>query len=194
MYSRLFFGDYEHCIKKRSHISLLLAFLFLFPPLHLFIIPFYFAQKNSFSKVFTADFKRVHLFLIIYVIIIILTINLVSGYLFADYALQSNVSMLSSSQEISLSQLASIIIIAPIIEEFYFRGLLFNYFEKTQSKTFVLLLTSLFFSIIHFNIPSAPTLFALGASLGLFKLITGSILLTIILHSIFNCFMLLIIL
>ena len=88
----------------------------------------------------------------------------------------------------------STVVFAPITEEFYFRGILFKYFEERNSKLFILILTSLIFSIIHFNVPAAPTLFILGFSLGLVKLITGSILSSIIMHSLFNCIMLLMIL
>ena len=121
-------------------------------------------------------------------------VNLVSGYLFSDYPLQKNVSQLSISREITIIQLLSIAVLAPITEEFYFRGILFKYFEERNGKFFILIITSLLFSIIHLNVPATPTLFILGLSLGLIKLTTGSILITIIMHSLFNCIMLLMIL
>jgi len=179
---------------KRCDISLLIVLLFLFPPLHLLIIPFYFSQEKLFSQVFRFELKKLYPIIIIYFIIIILAVNLVSGYFFPDYPLQKNVSQLSISREITIIQLLSIAVISPVAEEFYFRGILFNYFEKRNCKLFILILTSLIFAVIHFNIPATPTLFILGFSLGLVKLTTGSILITIIMHSIFNCSMLLMIL
>ena len=179
---------------KKSPIPLLLALLFLIPPLHLFIIPYYFAQKNLFNQVFKIGLQRFNIFVIVYIIIIILAINFLSGYLFVEYSLQNHVNQLSVSQKITISQLLSIAVLAPIIEEFYFRGILFKYFEKTKCKFFILIVTSLIFTFIHFNIPSSPTLFALGISLAYLKLITCSLFLPIIMHSLFNCLMLLMIL
>lgn len=179
---------------KRCNISLLLLFLFLFPPLQLLIIPFYLTRKNSYAQVFKIKFKNLNSCIIVYLIIIILVVNLVSGYLLSDYPLQKNVSQLSTSREITIIQLLSTLVFAPITEEFYFRGILFKYFSERNGKLFILILTSLIFSIIHFNVAATPTLFILGISLGLIKLTTDSIFITIIMHSIFNCTMLLMIL
>ncbi len=194
MFNQLNLYDHTHHTFKRCNTSLLIVFLFVFPPLQLLIIPFYFYQKNSFSQVFKFEFKKLNPLIIIYFIIIISVVNLFSGCFFSDYPLQKNVSQLSISGEITIIQLLSTLVIAPITEEFYFRGILFNYFEKRNSKLFILILTSLIFSIIHFNVPATPTLFILGFSLGLVKLTTGSILITVTLHSLFNCTMLLMIL
>jgi membrane protease YdiL (CAAX protease family) len=193
MFNQLNLYDHTHHTIKRCKISLLLVFLFLFPPLQLLIIPFYYSQNSLFSKVFKFDFKKINPFIIIYLIVIILVINLVSGCFFSDYSPQKNVNQLSITQEITTIQLLTILILAPVIEEFYFRGILFNYFEKRNGKLFILITTSLLFSIIHFNISATPTLVILGISLGLIKLITGSMLITIIMHSLFNCIMLLMI-
>ena len=179
---------------KKFYTPLLLVLLFIIPPLHLFIIPYYFSQKNSFNQVFRIGLQKLNIFVIVYIIIIILAINLVSGYLFVDYPLQNNVNQISVSQKITILQLFSIVVLAPIIEELYFRGILFKYFEKTKCKFFILIITSLIFTFIHFNIPSSPTLFALGISLAYLKLITCSLFLPIIMHSLFNCLMLLMIL
>ena len=186
------YDSIKHIIKRRE-ISLLIVLLFLFPPLQLLIIPFYFSQKNLFFQAFRFELKKLYP-IIIYFIIIILGVNLISGFFFPDYPLQKNVSQLSISREITTIQLLSIVVLAPVTEEFYFRGILFNYFEKRNCKLFILIVTSLIFSIIHFNVPATPTLFILGISLGLIKLTTGSILITIIMHSLFNLIMLLMIL
>ena len=179
---------------KRCNISLLLVFLFLFPPLQLLIIPFYLTRKNLYTQVFKIKFKNLNSYIIVYLIIIILAVNFVSGYLLSDYPLQKNVSQLSISREITIMQLLSVLVFAPITEEFYFRGILFKYFAERNGKLFILISTSLLFSIIHLNVTAAPTLFILGFSLGLVKLITDNILSSIIMHSLFNCIMLLMIL
>lgn len=193
MFNQLKLYDHTYHTIKRYNIILLL-FLFLFPPLQLLIIPFYFSQKNILYQVFKFELRRLNPFIVLFFIIIILMVNLVSSYLFWDYPLQKNVNQLSISREITIIQLLSIVVIAPVAEEFYFRGILFNYFKKRSGKLFILILTSLIFSIIHFNVPATPTLFILGISLGLIKLTTDSIFITIIMHSIFNCIMLLMIL
>jgi membrane protease YdiL (CAAX protease family) len=190
MQNKSFFCDFI----KRFPVPLLLALFFLIPPLHLFIIPYYFGQKNSFDQVLKFGLQRLNIYIIVYIIICILAINFLSGYLLFDYSLQNNVNLLTVSQKITISQLFSIVVLAPIIEEFYFRGILLKYFEKTKCKFFILIATSLIFTLIHFNIPSSPTLFALGIFLAYLKIITGSLFLPIIMHSIFNCIMLLMIL
>ena len=190
MQNKSFFCDFI----KRFPVPLLLALLFFIPPINLFIIPYYFSQKNSFDQVLKFGLQRLNIYIIVYIIIFILAINFLSGYLLFDYSLQNNVNQLTVSQKITISQLFSIVVLAPIIEEFYFRGILFKYFEKTKCKFFILIVSSFIFTFIHFNILSSPTLFALGISLAYLKLITGSLFLTIIMHALFNCLMLLMIL
>ena len=167
----------------------LLVFLFLFPPLHLLIIPLYLTQKN-FREFPEIKSKKIYLALILFFLTLILTVNLVSGFFLEDYPTQSNVTQFSVTQNITFIQIVSIVIISPIIEEFYFRGILFDFLKKTQCGVLVIFLTSLLFSTIHFNILSTPTLLTLGFLLGLFKIISNSIIFPVIIHSLFNFFML----
>ncbi len=87
----------------------------------------------------------------------------------------------------------SIIIAAPIFEEFLFRGVLLSYL-RTKMGTYVAIFTSaLIFSLFHFspsqsieNISLLLTLFAFGSYLGFVYLKTRSLYSSILLHVTFN--------
>ena len=45
----------------------------------------------------------------------------------------------------------SVVILAPILEEFMFRGILYNFFKRFLNRFFSIILTSLIFAFFHFN-------------------------------------------
>ena len=180
--------------KKKTIIALLLVVLFLLPPLHLLIIPLYLSfklkQREGASRKWNIRCTQI----IIYSLISIISVNLISGSLFANFPLQSNVSQIKESFDISITQLFSILLISPIIEELYFRGILLESFKHTQPILISFCMTSALFAIIHFNIISSPTLFVLGLTLAFLRLYSNRIIYPIIMHVIFNFIMLLFIL
>lgn len=76
--------------------------------------------------------------------------------------------------------------IAPVLEEFLFRGVLFSVALKGRAFLFVALLTSLYFSLMHLHGPSLLSLLVLSVGFSAGYAATGSILTPIAMHAIFN--------
>jgi|GEM_PF-828109 len=100
----------------------------------------------------------------------------------------------SSSSIFNLSiALFLIVIFAPLIEEFIFRGCMQNYLRKKLGVKFSMILTSLLFAFMHFslsqktsNIPLILSLFSFSLYLCFIYEKTRSLTSSIILHSTFN--------
>lgn len=89
--------------------------------------------------------------------------------------------------------LTLIIVAAPFIEEFLFRGCLQNFLRKIMGVKFSIVVTSLFFSLLHFSFSQQASNFPLLVSLFMFSLYLGfvyektrSLSSSIILHMTFN--------
>lgn len=82
-------------------------------------------------------------------------------------------------------------VIAPIIEELIFRGLIFHGFRKNYNGFVAVFMSALLFSLFHLNPWQIPATFVLGLLLGWLMLRTNNILLAILGHSINNAWVLL---
>lgn len=107
--------------------------------------------------------------------------------------LVSNISMPNFINEvfdeISVSPIIlilSVSVVAPIYEEIIFRGILLKGMSKKINPIVALVITSLFFAIVHMNIPQGINAFFLGLVLGFIYLKTGSIYLSIFAHFVNN--------
>lgn len=78
----------------------------------------------------------------------------------------------------------SVVILAPIVEEFIFRGVFFNLLSKKRSTLFALVASSLFFGVLHLEtmVPTA----VIGFVLAVIYHITGSLRLVIAAHMVNN--------
>ena len=85
----------------------------------------------------------------------------------------------------------SIVLIAPIIEEFYFRKTLYNLLREHFNIFISIILSSFYFGVIHQNIYAFPTLFILGIVLSFIIVLTRNWIYCVICHSLFNVLMLL---
>jgi membrane protease YdiL (CAAX protease family) len=79
-------------------------------------------------------------------------------------------------------------IIAPVFEEFFFRGLLLNGFVNNYSIRKSIILSSLLFGLVHLNPWQFVSALIIGIFLGWIYLRTKSLLLNIYFHVIFNSF------
>ncbi len=90
----------------------------------------------------------------------------------------------------TLSQRVMIIIlavgIAPIAEEFVFRFFLYGVLRRYLGRFSGLLFTSLLFAAVHTHLPSFAPLFVLGACFTIAYEWSGSILVSMTMHSLFN--------
>lgn len=78
-------------------------------------------------------------------------------------------------------------ILAPITEEFIFRGVLLKFFSR-KGTVFGILISALLFAIVHGNIPQAVGAFLIGIVYGYIAVKTKSILVPIIAHAFNNSF------
>jgi membrane protease YdiL (CAAX protease family) len=77
----------------------------------------------------------------------------------------------------------AIVILAPMIEELFFRGYLYDQIEKGPWPLIAIPLTSVLFSLVHFQPLSFLPIFFMGLIMGWTRKRTGSILPSLILHS-----------
>lgn len=82
-------------------------------------------------------------------------------------------------------------VVAPIIEELIFRGLLLHGFRKNYNGFVSVFMSALLFSLFHLNPWQMPATFILGMLLGWVMLRTNNIFLAILGHSINNAWVLL---
>lgn len=80
----------------------------------------------------------------------------------------------------------SVAVIAPISEEIIFRGIILKGMANKMNPTLALVMSSLFFSIIHMNIPQGINAFLIGLIIGFIYLNTSSIYLCIFAHFVNN--------
>lgn len=77
-------------------------------------------------------------------------------------------------------------VIAPIVEESIFRGLILHGLKKNYSASTSIFISALLFSLFHLNPWQIPATFVLGLLLGWIMIRTNNILLAIIVHSLNN--------
>lgn len=84
-----------------------------------------------------------------------------------------------------------VVVIAPVIEELIFRGLILQGLRKNYHAVTAVLVSALMFSLFHLNPWQMPATFILGVLLGWLMIRTNSILLAILGHSLNNLMVLL---
>jgi membrane protease YdiL (CAAX protease family) len=78
------------------------------------------------------------------------------------------------------------VVIAPISEEFVFRGFLYGVLKRFAGALPALIFSALLFGLIHMHIPSLLPLFLLGCVLTLAYELSGSLLVPMTMHAFFN--------
>ena len=84
----------------------------------------------------------------------------------------------------------AVVVIAPIGEETLFRGFLFRGWHRAPHDAWpVIIVTALLWAIIHpqYDLYFIAQVFAFGLVLGWFRWITGSTILTMLMHGLINC-------
>jgi membrane protease YdiL (CAAX protease family) len=96
--------------------------------------------------------------------------------------------LLASSDSMAVVVLitAFAIAIAPVFEEFVFRGFAYPVLKQRWGTLWALMVVSAVFAAIHFDLPSLGPLFALAVGLGLAYELSGSLLAPITMHALFN--------
>lgn len=78
------------------------------------------------------------------------------------------------------------VVIAPVVEETLFRGVLFTSLLKGRSFASAALLSGLYFALVHVHAPSLLPLLALSVAFSAAYAATGSLLTPIVMHALFN--------
>lgn len=103
---------------------------------------------------------------------------------------QTIVEMFSGSQTIQERALIIIlaVAVAPLVEEFIFRFLFYGVLKRYFGRGIGLLVNATLFAAVHAHIPSAAPLFVLGSCFTLAFEWSGSILVPMTMHALFNSF------
>lgn len=101
----------------------------------------------------------------------------------SEESYQETLQTLSKEPIISLFQVC---ILAPIIEEILMRGYLLHGLTANYGRIIALLVSSLLFALLHFNMVQTLSSFICGIVLGLLYLQTGTILCCILTHAGYN--------
>ena len=78
------------------------------------------------------------------------------------------------------------VLVAPVLEEIFFRGILLRFLLGHANPTVALIISSLMFSVLHFNTDSFLPIAVLGFLLGKVYLDTGDLRASIWMHVLFN--------
>lgn len=112
----------------------------------------------------------------------------VQQFLRGSSSKQSIVEMFNSSQTINdrVMIIVFAVALAPVAEEFLFRFFLFGVLKRYFGLLFGLVANALLFAAVHGHLPSFAALFVLGACFTVAYEWSGSILVSMTMHSLFN--------
>jgi len=112
--------------------------------------------------------------------------------------LQAPVQMIMDAKENNPALLIYLIIlatiVAPICEEFVFRGYIYGTLKRFSCRFFAATISSLFFAIVHANVWSTIPLFIVGLGLAIIYEISKSLWAPMLAHCLFNSLSILVIL
>ena len=120
-----------------------------------------------------------------------LAISFISSQVLSGYPKQESVQKLAEMQ--SLTEVFNIacyaLVVAPVLEEFLFRGILFRAMKRSFGVGPALVISSILFGLVHQNVLSFVPLTFLGIILSLSYERTGDLRTCIFIHAFFNGFM-----
>lgn len=161
----------------------------LLQPLLFWLIIYHFSKPNTKIEININRACSI-LFLVLLFIPVLILVNALSFHLLKDLSPQEIVTTIIEEDHISYTQVFSILVLSPLIEELYFRKTLLDDLCGRIGSLWSIFFTSFYFTIVHLNILSSPTLLVLGILLGVIYQKTKSVTSCIIVHAIFNFIML----
>jgi membrane protease YdiL (CAAX protease family) len=133
--------------------------------------------------------KVIETTLVMYLMLIPLQI-LVWGYGWilgdAGYNAPTNPFMHFSGGADLLAIFTAVVILAPLIEEIFFRGYLFKLFQDKLGNNPAIALTAILFAAVHFNIYTFLPILIMGGLMGWARKRSGSIVPSLIFHALNN--------
>lgn len=116
-----------------------------------------------------------------------LTIEWLKGF-WPDLALQDSVKLFLENGELGtrLIMAATAVIVAPLVEETVFRGFVYGVVKRFTDPIFAAIVSAALFALAHFHLGSAVPLFLLALGfVGAYER-TGSLLVPMLMHALFN--------
>jgi len=101
-----------------------------------------------------------------------------------------NASQASDQQAVSLLMVLAVVV-APVAEETLFRGYIYGVLKRYAGPFVAAILSATIFAAMHLNLGALPALFVLALCLTVAYEATGSLLVNIVMHGLFNLSMLL---
>ncbi|PFN48345.1 CPBP family intramembrane metalloprotease [Bacillus thuringiensis] len=98
----------------------------------------------------------------------------------------ANTSSTVADAAISPMALISIVLLAPLVEEFVFRYAVINILTEKFKQTWSILISSLFFAIMHFDFPFIFGYFLIGIILAVIYIRTNRLLVSFVVHASMN--------
>ena len=98
----------------------------------------------------------------------------------------ANTSSTVAATTISPVALISIVLLAPLVEEFVFRYATINILNRKFKQTWSVLISSFFFSIMHFDFPFIFGYFLIGIILAVVYVRTSSLIVSFVVHASMN--------
>ncbi|HHP1111373.1 MULTISPECIES: CPBP family intramembrane glutamic endopeptidase [Bacillus cereus group] len=98
----------------------------------------------------------------------------------------ANTSSTVAATTISPVALISIVLLAPLVEEFVFRYAAINILNRKFKQTWSVLISSFFFSIMHFDFPFIFGYFLIGIILAVVYVRTSSLIVSFVVHASMN--------
>lgn len=99
----------------------------------------------------------------------------------------------NATHELILTGLLAVIV-APLAEEIIFRGYFYGVLKRFIGLPWAMILTAALFAAVHLNAAALPALFVLALCFTLAYEVTGSLLVAIVMHALFNLTTLLVLL
>ena len=92
----------------------------------------------------------------------------------------------TGSMTVRVLMVGAAVVMAPLSEELLFRGFLYGVCKRYTDIPFAALINGLLFAIVHMHVGSFAPLFALGVVLVAVYEITGSLVVPMVMHALFN--------
>lgn len=175
-------------LKNLINNSAFLWFIYFYIPSILTIIYGFFKSAEFVRFSFFIEFKKWYRYLLIVIIIVGLvsiTISLVSNVKLSPVLLYIDI-INTVTRKFSYLFYIKMILLAPLIEELIFRGLILDGFLTKYKATNAIVLSSLVFAFFHFNLYQIGYTFLLGLLCGWYYYKTRNLLTCMIIHSFNN--------
>lgn len=116
------------------------------------------------------------------------TITIVQYFIGTDSPQEEAIRLLTASHDLAprIAMIAAAVVAAPVIEEFIFRGYLYGVLRRYLGVRFGIVINSILFAGIHLHLPSFAPLFVLAFCLTIAYEATGSLLVPMTMHALFN--------